>query len=1049
MAEIIVSSGQSRSGTILNSEDIMHLFSGGTANYTTVNAGGALCVYNGGFANITTVNSFGALIVSNYGNAYSATVNTGAWVTVFSGGSLKEVEENGGYVSVETGAFVRYKSNTFSGLVLGKENAASLHSGTTAVDIKVSEGGIIEVFYSGLASGVILNSSGYMHVSWGGVANNTTVKGGGLYLNGGTASTTVVSSGGFLSVENGGVANSNTIFYGNMLVSSGGTANFTTVSSGGKQHVFEKGSAFRTTVSDDGIQYISEGGYASMTQVNSDGECKVCSGGVLDGGQIYSDGSMTVSGGEIRDISVFSGGRLYILRGGIVNSATLFGDLNGSSGGTMGGALRVSVGGVANSVNVQSGGRLYVYSGGTLNKTAVTSGGTMCVSSGGVQNEVRVLSDGSVTVSSGGKLTGKLTLSSGAVVTVSSGGIVDFDLMQTSAGASALVSNLSVIKGSPKYTLTVGSGSEMPRPGTYSLAAGAAEFTKTITVTDSFGVKLGTLTAGGAAFNDRGLDYTLALNGAELSVTVAESTLFTGDLTWEKRIDAGSSAFNVNIVDPGRLYVLSGGTANQVRVNPGGRFIVSKGAEASDLSIGFGGLLTVNGGAVSRVSIVSTGSMSVINDAAASGVRVLEGGIMTVSNGGKLTGTLELNNGADVTVTKGGIVEFDLAQTSAGAANSLVNGLSLVKGAPVYTLTVNGSEPDGTYYLATGAEGFDQTITVNNTSGTKLGTLSLGETNMIDGTSYTLDLSESSNLTVTITGNTPPEGRGFFEGDFDGDGRGMLAVQQDGDVTVFMNGEPWGLGLTLDDGWNVVGTGDFDGDGMDDFLRVSEEGYVVGEMSNGNGSFTPQVLNFLNSGWDILGTGDFNGNGTDDVLIANPTGASESVGLLGYWESGVTWTLINGYSAEWKCVSTGDFDGDGKCDMLWRNRFVGDGGLTYNAYCTWIVENEADWRMVSVANPDEWNFLCSGDFDGNGSHDIAMINDVGVVGIWGVADGYLNSWSILSAVTNEWKLAGVADFNGDGTDDISWSNTETGLTGYWQINDKTLTTWANIATIGS
>ena len=1046
MAEYVVSSGQSRSGTILNSEDIMHLYSGGTANYTTVNAGGALCVYKGGFANITTVNSFGALIVSNYGNAYNVTVNTGAWVTVFAGGALQDVEENGGYVSVETGASVRYRSNTFSGLVLGKENAASLHSGTTAVDIKVSEGGIIEVFRSGLASGVTLNSSGYMHVSWGGVANSTTVKGGGLYLNGGSASTTVVSSGGILSVENGGTANSNTIFYGSVFVSSGGTANFTTVSSGGKQNVLENGSAFRTTVYGEGIQYISDGGYASMTQVNSDGDCEVCSGGVLDGGQIYSGGTMTVSGGEIRDMSVFSGGRLYILRGGIVNSATLFGDLNGSSGGSMGGALRVSVGGVANSVNVQSGGRLYVYSGGTLNKTAVTSGGTMCVSSGGVQNEVRVLSDGSVTVSSGGKLTGKLTLSSGAVVTVSGGGIVDFDLMRTSAGASALVSNLSVINGAPKYTLTVGSGADLPRTGTYSLAAGAAEFTKTITVTDSFGVKLGTIEVGGEAFNDRGLDYTLALNGDELSVTVAESTLFTGDLTWEKRIGAGSSALNVNIGDPGRLYLLSGGTANQVRVNPGGRFIVSKGAEAGDISVGFSGLLTVNGGTVSRVSIVSTGSMSVINDAAASGIRVLDGGIMTVSKGCKLTGTLELNNGADVTVSSGGIIGFDLTQIKAGAA-ALVNGISLIKGAPKYTLTISGSEPDGTYYLAGGAEGFDQAITVNNTAGTKLGILSVGYTNIFDGISYRLDLTKSNNLTVTISGNTPPEGRGFFEGDFNGDGRGMLAVQEDRDVTIYMNGEPWGLGVTLDPGWEVVGTGDFNGDNIDDFLRVNGEGYVVGEMSNGNGTFSPQVLNLKSAGWDILGTGDFNGNGTSDVLIANPTGASSTVGLLGYWESGVSWTLINGYSPEWECVATGDFDADGKCDMLWKNQFVGDGGLTYNAYCTWIVEDPVDWRMVSVANPAEWNFLCSGDFDGNGSHDIAMINDVGVVGIWGVTDGYLSSWSILSAVTSQWQLAGVADFNADGTDDIAWANTDTGLTGYWQINNRELTTWANLATL--
>ena len=83
-----------------------------------------------------------------------------------------------------------------------------------------------------------------------------------------------------------------------------------------------------------------------------------------------------------------------------------------------------------------------------------------------------------------------------------------------------------------------------------------------------------------------------------------------------------------------------------------------------------------------------------------------------------------------------------------------------------------------------------------------------------------------------------------------------------------------------------------------------------------------------------------------------------------------------------------------------------------------------------------------------GMNDISMINGEGVVGIWGVNDGYLSSWSILSAVdTSAWELAGVGDFNGDGSDDIAWRQTSTGLTGYWQINDKTLTGWQNIATI--
>ena len=137
--------------------------------------------------------------------------------------------------------------------------------------------------------------------------------------------------------------------------------------------------------------------------------------------------------------------------------------------------------------------------------------------------------------------------------------------------------------------------------------------------------------------------------------------------------------------------------------------------------------------------------------------------------------------------------------------------------------------------------------------------------------------------------------------------------------------------------------------------------------------------------------------------------------------------------------------------MLWRNWFEGEDESIYNAFCTWIVDPEADqtdWRMVSVANPDEWSFLCTGDFNGDKTNDIAMINDVGVVGIWGVEDGYLSSWSILSAVdTSAWALVGVADFNGDGTDDIAWSNNDSGLTGYWQINDKELTAWSNLATI--
>ena len=45
------------------------------------------------------------------------------------------------------------------------------------------------------------------------------------------------------------------------------------------------------------------------------------------------------------------------------------------------------------------------------------------------------------------------------------------------------------------------------------------------------------------------------------------------------------------------------------------------------------------------------------------------------------------------------------------------------------------------------------------------------------------------------------------------------------------------------------------------------------------------------------------------------------------------------------------------------------------------------------------------------------------------------------------KSGGWLGVSSGGTDDIAWSNTDTGLTGYWQIENKELASWQNLAVI--
>lgn len=123
--------------------------------------------------------------------------------------------------------------------------------------------------------------------------------------------------------------------------------------------------------------------------------------------------------------------------------------------------------------------------------------------------------------------------------------------------------------------------------------------------------------------------------------------------------------------------------------------------------------------------------------------------------------------------------------------------------------------------------------------------------------------------------------------------------------------------------WVLMGTGDFDNDGMPDILwrntvtRGLGLWYLNGTMVREGGSLpTPSA------GWDLQGVGDFDGNGTPDILWKN-----SSSGALAFWR--LSGTSVTGAKAmattgqsidgNWAIRAVGDFWQDGRCDLVWQN----------------------------------------------------------------------------------------------------------------------------------
>lgn len=241
-------------------------------------------------------------------------------------------------------------------------------------------------------------------------------------------------------------------------------------------------------------------------------------------------------------------------------------------------------------------------------------------------------------------------------------------------------------------------------------------------------------------------------------------------------------------------------------------------------------------------------------------------------------------------------------------------------------------------------------------------------------------------------------------GDFDGDGQtdlllrdstrlGLARVTRSGSVAWLTTYTSVTAGTWLG-GWNyggteqLLGVGDFDGDGRADFLLKS--GWGIGTIKRD----TSGVLTSLNmvpfgSFWgswgtnatDVLvGIADVNGDHRADLIwrsswglgINSRSASGAAVALSGYpygtWISGA-WNFGSGDTFP----AIGDFTGDGRADLIIRSPWgVGLFAGTSTGEISWITANPMFDTQGSWQVRPEDHFLPVGDFDGDGRKDLFL-----------------------------------------------------------------------------
>lgn len=205
----------------------------------------------------------------------------------------------------------------------------------------------------------------------------------------------------------------------------------------------------------------------------------------------------------------------------------------------------------------------------------------------------------------------------------------------------------------------------------------------------------------------------------------------------------------------------------------------------------------------------------------------------------------------------------------------------------------------------------------------------------------------SSNYTIQATG------------DFDGDGNDDILWRNSvtGAVYIwFLDGSALKSGPAMafkvpDTTWIIKGTGDFNGDSKADILYYNTVTgrthiYLMDGTTMLSGDGSPGAVS-PSTNYEIVATGDFDGDGKDDLLWRNSSSGTLYIWFLdGSSQASPPAYVLTEPNTTWVVNDAADCNGDGKADIIYYNTSTGR---------TWVYLMDGATKLSGAGSPGTVN----------------------------------------------------------------------------------------------